>query len=238
MVETTGFPATASTEAILLERSIGWESSCPGTSSSGSGNTGITGWGVTPVSWRPGLGPERAIRIVRRCGGALVLRVGARPANRRFLRGYAEFELDPPTTSATWALHFRGWQLRRGRGALQCLYPLLPGRIRRIPAFERKVGPLPCNDCSSLLSPGSSSGETCLKFDTAPQWSRSCSRFGRSAVSLPKSFEFRVMEHGNVWLGRHGAIWPGGSRAERAVRAFRILRPALVLWWVGRAPSQ
>jgi len=131
---------------------------------------------------------------------------GPRPANQRFLRGYAEFELDPPHNErdlgrcASSAGDYGGAEAPCGAFIRYTL-----GGYAEYQPFERKVGPLPLQRLLFITEPRFFFGRNVPQFrysaSTEPVLFESSIGV---AVNLPKSFEFRVTEHRNVWLGRNG----------------------------------
>jgi hypothetical protein len=130
---------------------------------------------------------------------------GRRPVLRRFVRGFAEFELDPPHNERDLGRCTAGAGSYGGADA-PCgafsRYSL--GGYVEVQPFSRKLGPLPLQRLLFILEPRFFFGRN------VPQFRYSASMapilFERSiglGIELPRRFEFRLMQHRNAWLGRY-----------------------------------
>jgi hypothetical protein len=166
---------------------------------------------------------------------------GPRPARQRFVRGYAEFEVDPPHNERDLGRCAAGAGAYGGAEAPCAAFVryALGGYVEFQP-LTRKLGPLPLNKVIFILEPKFFFGRNVPQFRySASMAPILLERSIGVGIELPKNFEFRAIQHRNSWLGRytgylgaadHGPNGPYGLFASFGLR-----------WYFGgwgRSPSQ
>ena len=125
---------------------------------------------------------------------------------KNFIRGFAEFEIDPPHNERDFGRCSSGTGAYGGANAVCAAFGryVLGGYVEFQP-FARKLGPIPLQRLYIFFEPRTYFGKN------VPQYHYSGSAdpilFERSigvAIELPKDFELRWWQHRNHWLGHYG----------------------------------
>ncbi len=237
-----GGPATLSMRAILFERSIG---------------VGI----ILPANFEFRLWQHRNYWLGRYTGvagptdrrsdgpyglyAAAALRWnygwGRFPTPRQFLRGYAEFEIDPPHNERDLGRCASSAGTYGGANAPCTAFARYKlGGYAEFQPFQRKVRSLDLQRLMFITEPKFYSGRN------VPQFRYSASmepillelRAGL-AVEVTRGFEFRIVFHRSVWLGRHrGNLGPADSGSGGPYGSFASFGLRWYFGGWGRSPSQ